>query len=164
MTLGGFAVAVGAPRKWVQNTHAILGFLPDYTPDRARLLALVRALETGFEIPLRWAHTLAARTLERPDDPEAWRHVSPDGMATLVIDRNRFLTTFAANLSRARELYVERRRGRPRSRGPRGVEAAVEHGVDLTLLEDSLRRTPAERLRRLDEDVAFLTSMEVSGR
>lgn len=77
-----------------------------------------------------------------------------------VINRDRFLTVFAPSLSRARELYVERRRGRP-SNAPRlhGMKAAVEYGVDITLLEHSLRLTPAERLRRLDDDVAFSAAL-----
>jgi len=36
--------------------------------------------------------------------------------------------------------------------------------VDLGLLRASLRRTPEERLRRLDDDLAFVRSMREAGR
>ena len=163
MTLGSFAVAAGASRKWVQNAQALLQLQPEYTPERAKLFALIRALEDGFDLPLGRAYALASHTLAAPDDPDRWRHRSHDGIATIQIDRDRFLSSFAARLSLAREGYAERRRGRPAARTRRGgVAAAREHGIDIDLLEESLRRTPAERLRRLDDDVAFVQSLRVA--
>ncbi len=163
MTLGSFAIAVNAPPKWVQNAHAVLGIAPAYTPERARLFALTRVLERGFDIPLKRAYRMAAETLQAPDRPERWCHLAADGITQIAIDRDRFFTVFLANLSRAREGYAERRRGRPRVlRRAKGVAAAVERGMDVTLIRDSLRRTPAERLRRLDDDLAFVSSLTVT--
>jgi hypothetical protein len=80
---------------------------------------------------------------------------------SLCVDLERFLSTFMTRLSLSRTLYAPRRRGRPSRKRLGGVQAARAHGVDVSLLERSLRRTPAERLRRLDEDVAFLRSLRV---
>lgn len=159
MTLSQFAIAVGAPAKWVQNAHAVLGLKARYSASRARRFAMVRVLEDAVGLPLRLAHQLARKI---PPGHGAWRVTSPDAVVTLTVDLDRFTTTFTANLSRARVGYAERRRGRPTTRRGRGVTAARERGVDATLLQESLRRTPGERLRRLDEDVAFVQSLTVA--
>jgi hypothetical protein len=47
----------------------------------------------------------------------------------------------------------------PRFAGPtwdQRILALVEAGIDATLIEENLRRTPTERLRRMQEMVAFL--------
>ncbi len=160
MTLAQFAVAIGAQPKWVQNAFAVLDLQPTYSEERARRLALARMLKESHGIPLKRSWAVAGNTLAHPDDAAAWRYASPSGSAELVIDRERFLSWFTAALSRARVWYAERRRGRPRRRR-RGVAGARDYGVDIGLLEASLRRTPAERLRRLDEDVAFFRSLQV---
>ncbi len=161
MTLGQFSVAVGAPRKWVQNAFAVLEVAPEYTADQARLLSLTRVLEGSFEIPLTRAFELAATTLADPRDRRNWHHETPDGSVELSVGRDRFYTMFSAALSRARVWYSERQRGRPPRRRRRGIAAAEAYGVDVGLLTASLSRSPAERLRRLDDDVAFLRGLKV---
>ncbi|MFV1980771.1 MAG: hypothetical protein ACC655_06420 [Rhodothermia bacterium] len=160
-SLGQFAAAIPASPKWVLNAHAVLGLDADYSVDRAKTLALARVLERGLGMTLKRAYHLATTVLRMPDDPQVWQLQSADRVATLVIDRERFLSNFAATLSFALEGYSERRRGRPRKKCIDGINAARAHGVDISLLQASLNKTPAERLRRLDEDVAFLNSLEV---
>ncbi|UCG85071.1 MAG: hypothetical protein JSW71_14150 [Gemmatimonadota bacterium] len=161
MTLGQLATAISAPPKWVLNANAVLQLKPAYSVQRARVLALTRVLEQSIGLPLKRAYQLARKTLKKPDDPASWRHESPGGIAAVVIDRERFLSDFTVNLSRARAGYAERRRGRPPLKRKRGVAAAKRHGVDLSLLRESLKRSSAERLRRLDNDAAFAQSLEV---
>lgn len=159
MSLSQFSIAIGAPVKWVQNAHAVLGLKGRYTVSRARRFAMVRVLEHSVGLPLKLAYRLARGISAGTGD---WRMTSADGAVMLTVDLDRFTTTFAANLSRALVGYVERRRGRRLARRHRGVAAARERGVDVTLLRESLRRTSAERLRRLDEDVAFVQSLTVA--
>jgi len=161
MTLGQFALAIPAPAKWVLNANAMLQLAPVYDVKRAKLMALTRTLEQAIGLPLKRAYRLARRTLQRPEEPASWRHESADGVAAVVIDRERFLSDFAVNLSRARVGYSERRRGRPPTKRRRGIAAARHHGVDVSLLRESLTQSPAARLRRLDEDAAFARSLRV---
>ena len=161
MTLGQFATAIHSPRKWVLNAHSVLGLEPAYSVERARILALTRVLEHAFHIPLKYAHQYAGATLRDSEASAHWRLDSPGGVVSVVIDRERFLSTFTANLSRALVGYAERRRGRPPRVRCRGVAAARDYGVDIGLLRESLKRTPAARLRHLDEDASFLRSLSV---
>lgn len=49
----------------------------------------------------------------------------------------------------------------PRFTGPtwdQRILALVDAGIDATLIEENLRRTPTERLRRMQQMVAFLES------
>ena len=161
MTLGQFAMAIPASPKWVLNANAVLNLTPAYCVQRALVLALARLLEHSIGLPLKRAYQLARQTLRDPANSASWRHESPDGIATLVIDRERFLSDFAVNLSRATVGYSERRRGRPPRRRCRGVAAARHHGVDISLLRQSLEQSTAARLRRLDEDVSFVQSLRV---
>jgi len=159
MTLGQFATAIPAPRKWVLNACAVLRLQLTYSVERARILALTRVLEQSFRIPLKSAYRFAAATLRHAPASPQWRLESPDGVVSVVINRDRFLSTFTANLSRALVGYAERRRGRPPRARRRGVAAARDYGVDIGLLRESLKRTPATRLRLLDEDASFLRSL-----
>ena len=161
LTLGQFAAAVSAPRKWVLNAHAVLGLEPEYSVERAKTFAVARMLENAWSIPLKRAFRLAEEILALPEDEAEWRIVAEDGLTTLSVDRNRVLSRFAATLSFALEGYSERRSGRPRRKGSTGIAAAREYGVDVSLLESSLERTPAERLRRLDCDAAFIGGMKM---
>jgi len=160
-SLGQFAAAIPASPKWVLNAHAVLGLDADYSVDRARTLALARVLERSPGMTLKRAYELATNVFRAPDNPQAWQLEPADGVATLTIDRERFMSNFAATLSFALVGYSERRRGRPRKKPLGGIDAARAHGVDISLLQASLNKTPAERLRRLDEDAAFLNSLEV---
>jgi hypothetical protein len=83
----------------------------------------------------------------------------PSGAASIVVDLRRYESTFLANLSRALQLETPRRRGRPtrdRVTGRDAVRAASEYGIDIGLLQASLRRTPAERLALLEANVEFV--------
>ncbi len=161
MTLGQLAVAIPAPPKWVLNANAVLQLAPAYSVQRARVLALTRLLEQAIGLPLKRAYRLAQQTLRKPGESASWRHESADGVAALVIDRERFLSDFTVNLSRAHAGYSERRRGRPPRRRRRGVAAARHHGVDISLLRESLKHSAADRLRRLDDDASFARSLKV---
>ena len=161
MTLGQFAASIPAPPKWVSNAHALLHLAPKYSVERARVFALTRSIESGIGLPLKRAYQLARETLRAPAKSASWRHETPDGSVALVIDRERFLSNFTVNLSRAQAGYSERRRGRPPRRRRRGVAAARHHGVDISLLRESLQQSPEVRLRRLDEDASFAQSLKV---
>jgi hypothetical protein len=162
MTLGQFATAVGAPKRWVQNAFRTLGLPARYTEDLARRLALARTLKEAAGLPLRRGFPLAAGALARWPSEQHWELRHPDGSVALTVDLERFLSDYAVRLSLSRTFYAEKRRGRPWKR--RGVALAKWWGVDLTLIDESLKRTPAERLQRLDEDIAFLRSLRIVGK
>jgi len=162
MTLGQFSVVVGAPTRWVQNAMAVLGLPARYDAEGARRIALVRVVHEACGIPLARAYVLAGEALALWPARTEWRHVSEDGLVTLSVDLGRFLSGYAVRLSLARCHYAEKRRGRQPRRRRRGVAGARAYGVDIGLLEENLRRTPAERLQRLDADVAFLQSLKVA--
>lgn len=157
MTLAQFAVAVGADPKWVQNAAAGLGRPVEYTVKEARHLGLVRVLQSTLGVPLRAADQMAGAALREGADELTVRE-APDGSVRVVVDVRRYLSTFTAALSRALSGYEPRARGRPMVR-ERGVAAARAYGMDLSLLQASLRRTPAERIRQLDADMEFLRTL-----
>ena len=163
MTLGQFAVAVGAPRRWVQNAMAVLGLPARYDAEGAKRLAFTRMLHQNLGMPLARAHQLAAPAVAAWPERSRWEYTSADDLVTLSVDLERFLSDYAVRLSLARTHYAEKRRGRPPKRRKRGVAGAREYGVDISLLEESLRRTPEERLRRLDEAAQFVQSLRVVG-
>ena len=156
MTLGQFAVAVGAPRRWVQNARAVLGDRSPYREAGARRLALARVLREASRMPLRKAYALAAEALSAWPARSTWTYQPGGGAAAVTVDLKRFLSDYAARLSLARSFYAERRRGRPRKR--RGLALARWYGVDVSLLVESLKRTPAQRLKRMEEAAEFFKS------
>lgn len=160
MNLMRFALAVDAPAKWVLNAQVLLELRRDYSEARARVLALTRVLEAEAGLPLGIAYRRAVALSARPPVGGAW--AIRVGDVTLAVDRPRFLTRFAIGLSRARVPDLERRRGRPPATRGSALARAEAYGVDLSLLRASLRRTPGERLRRLDEDVEFFRSLKVA--
>ena len=164
MTLGQFATIVGASPRWVQNALAVLQHPGRYTLENARLLALARVLGKTCAMPLIAAYSMAQRALAAWPAEETWESVGADGSVRLVVDLRRFLSNVTARLALTRTLYAERRRGRRPRRRLRGVRGARAYGVDLSLLRSPLQRTAGERLRRLDEDVAFVRAMRVVGR
>jgi len=161
MTLGEFATAVGAPKRWVQNAFQALGLRAAYTEPLARRLAFARAVKEACGMPLRRAFPLAEEALARWPASKAWELRGPGDTVLVVIDLERFLSTYAVRLSLSRTFYAEKRRGRPRKRKLRGLALARWYGVDVSLLVESLRRTPEERLRQLDQAVEELRSMPV---
>jgi hypothetical protein len=110
---------------------------------------------------LRRAVPLAEGALARWPDHKTWELKDPDGSVRVVLDLERFLSDYAVRLSLSRTFYAEKRRGRPRKRELRGIALAQWYGVDLTLLVASLKRTPEERLRQLDEAAEFLAKARI---
>jgi hypothetical protein len=161
MSLGRFATVVGASPRWVQNAFQVLNLPALYDEEGAKTLGLARLLQESFGVQLVVAYPLAAEALAARPDVLVWRKEHPSGAVAMEVDLERYLSGYAARLALARHRYLERQRGRPRAREKKGIEGAVEHGVDVGLLEASLERTPEERLRRLDEDVEFLRSLRV---
>ncbi len=162
MTLGQFAMVVGASPRWVQNALKVLGRERVYDEEGAKTLGLARQINDAFGVPLVRAYPFAREALAGWPGVRVWRLDGPTGVGALEVDVERYLAIFAGRLAVARNQYAERRRGRPPGRRKRGLAAAGEYGVDIGLLKESLKRTPAERLRRLDDDVAFLGSLRVA--
>lgn len=163
MTLGEFAYALGAPAKWVQNAWAVLGLEPLYREADLWRMALVRLLEGSLDMPLKKAHALAGAIAVQWTDhyeTEELRLVDAEGLEVSV-QWPRFVSGVLAGLSRARTQYQERRRGRPSRKAMHGIKAAEAQGLDLGLLRSSLKRTPSERLRALDEDLTFIQRLRV---
>ncbi|MBI4499800.1 MAG: hypothetical protein HY700_01440 [Gemmatimonadetes bacterium] len=164
MTFGQFATAAGAPAKWVQNAIALLKLPRRYTLEAAKVLGLAYELVRTCGIPLARAHPLAKRALAAWPAQREWIEEGADGSVRIVIDLERALSNFAVHLSLSRSYYAERQRGRPRKRRRGGAIArAREYGVDISLLEENLKRTPEERLRNLEEAVEFLKNVRVTG-
>ena len=161
LTLGQYATAVGAPKRWVQNAHAVLGLGTEYTAEGARRLAFARLLKETGGTRLADGYALASPALASWPAQRAWTYAGPGGAAEISVDLERFLSDCNVRLSLARSWYAERRRGRPPKTRRRGVAWAKWYGVDVTLLETSLRLTPAQRLDRLGEAAAFLRGVRV---
>lgn len=155
MTLGAFSRAVGASPRWVQNAFQALDLKPAYTELLARQLALARLLKETCGLPLRRGFPLATDALREWPSSRIWEVTEPMRATGIVVDLEQFLTDFAARLSLARCWYAEKRRGRPRKTRRRGLALASWYGVDSTLLRENLKRTPAERLDRLEQAATF---------
>ena len=65
-------------------------------------------------------------------------------------------------LTREQLARAEQRLREPRPGGK--IEAAKEYGIDLTLLIEQLRLTPAERVRKLEEAVNALEAVRGNAR
>lgn len=160
MMLGEFACLLDADPKWVQNAAAALGKHLRYTLAGAQRLAVARALteSTGMSLPRAYAAAGTALRLfdgsRRPVALPTEAEQSGGAPVTITVDVYRILAAVNAGLSRLRTMYAPRLRGRlPASRDP--IRAAEEYGIDVTLLAENLRRTPAERLRQLDAMAGF---------
>ncbi len=163
MTLGRFAVAVGATPRWVLNALTRLGLPRRYGEPLARRLALARFVAEAAGTPLARAFALAGRALAEADPHGEWRLEGPGGVS-LVIEMPRFFTGYGARLALALNRYDERVRGRrPRRRGS-AVERARAYGVDVTLLDSALRRGPEQHMRMVAEDMAFWSDARGSAR
>ena len=161
MTLGQFSTAVGAPKRWVQNAMAVLGLPASYSVEGAKRLAFARVLNAACGMPLVKAYPLAEVALEAWPGRTTWEQEGPEGVVKLSVDLERFLSNFNVRLSLSRTYYAEGKRGRPKKRRGRGVAGAREYGIDISLLEESLKRTPEERLRSLDETLEFLRTVRI---
>lgn len=157
MTLSQFAIACGAEPKWVQNAARILGRSFRYTAEEARHLGLVKQLHGTLGIPLKTADRLAREALQRAGTGEVT--VGGEKVARVTIDLRRYLSDHAVRLARAVTHHEPQRRGR-RLRSARGAVArARRYGWDIGLLRSSLASTPAERIRRLDENMEFVRAL-----
>ncbi|MEK6768095.1 MAG: hypothetical protein AABY85_03800 [Gemmatimonadota bacterium] len=155
MTLGQFAVAVGASPRWVLNALSRLKVRRVYSEPLARRLALVRFLGEGTGMPLSDAWSTAEGILTNTEPTGTWKRESPGGV-TLTVELPRFFTNYGANLALAINKYGERLRGRRNRKRKSAVQRAKEYGVDVTLIDSALRRTPEERLRGVSENMRFL--------
>jgi hypothetical protein len=160
MTLSQFSVASGASPKWVQNAARLLGRSLRYTAEEARHLGLVRQIHRELRIPLELADELAAEALGRPET-EARGEVTVGSGPTVrvVVDLARYLSDHSVRLSLAIAHHEPRRRGRQPRHGAGAVARARDYGWDIGLLESSLRSTPADRIRRLSENMEFVRAL-----
>lgn len=159
MNLTQFVVAAGAGQKWLLNASSILNKPLRHTPRQAKWWGLVRILDKQFGLELKQAASVANRALAQKNDDRFFRtDDDPSATAALVIDKVRYESVATANLSRALVRETPRRRGR-RSTARDPVSAARAYGIDIGLIEASLKRTPAERLTMLDANRTFIESM-----
>lgn len=163
MTLGQFAVIVGASPRWVQNARAVLGLRGRYADEEARRLGLARDIQDASGSSLRQAWRWARDALAAWPKQREWAHGGQRGSVRLVVDLERYLSIYAVRLSLSRTRYAERRRGRPPRRPRDPIAAARAYGIDISLLVENLKRSPEERLRTLDEAHEFLRSARVVG-
>jgi len=156
MTLAQFALAVGAGPKWVQNAVATLDLRFTYSEAEARVLGLARVIQATSNMPLRRAYAIAEDALASPTAAKATVVAeAPDGSVQVSVDVPRYLSTFSARVALA-----GKQRGRVRERpaksagGP--IQAAREYGIDISLLESNLRRSPEQRLRLASANSDFI--------
>lgn len=162
MTLGQFAVAVGAAPRWVLNALSRLGVRRSYSEPLARRLALARLLNENARMPLTLAFAVAGRVLAEADPGGTWKMESPDGSVTVSVDMPRFFTTYGAALARANTHYGERLRGRRPTRRGTAMKRASAFGIDTTLIHSSLDRSVEQRLDMLDDNVQFLRAIRLA--
>jgi hypothetical protein len=164
MNLGQFAVAVGAPTRWVQNALQALSLPAEYTADLARRLSFARMLKSVCGMPLRQGFPLAGDALARWPADRCWELASSDTAAKITVDLERFLSDFHIRLSLSKTRFAGKHRGRPPKRRRRGLNLAKWYGVDLSLLQMNLQLTVEQRLRGLDEMVEQLKRLQVARR
>ena len=161
MTPAQLALAAGADSKWIQNARRLLDRAPANGPRDARWLGLVYELHSALGCALTVAALVADAAVAAPVDQRELRVPlgEPGGRAELVVDLWRDRSVHLARLSRALMRPPLERRGRPRTERTSRASArarAAAYGVDVDRLRAGLSRPPAERLARLDENVAFL--------
>jgi hypothetical protein len=155
MTPRQTAVAAAADLKWLTNSASLLGRRLRYTAEAARWWGLVRLLVDDLGLTLKAAADAATAALETGKAASA-PATDSRGAVRIEVDRPRYESIFAANLSRALNQETPRRRGRVRKNTGDPIAAARRYGVDIGLLRTALERTPAERLALLERNVEFL--------
>ena len=155
MRLAEFALLVDADPKWVLNTRALLGRGVRYSIEVAERLALVRLLNRELGIPLPIAWRLAGKALAQSDADEVFEERSEGGLVTLRIDVRGLRAVVATRRSQLATMHQPRRAGRKSKRARDPIERARQHGLDVTLLQANLNRTPRQRIRQLDGMAAF---------
>jgi hypothetical protein len=156
MTLSAFAIACGAEPKWVQNVARTLGRPLAYTESEAQRLGLVRLLQAELGATVERADEMAGRALGSPGS--ALTESGERSVVSVAIDLGRYLSDFSVRLSRSREQYEPRKRGRRAKRGS-AVQRARDYGLDVTLLASALAHEPGDRLRRLSSNMAFVKAL-----
>jgi len=183
MTRSQFARSVFAGEKWVENSARLLNRRLRYTAAEARWLGLVRVLNQEVGLTLGRAAGLADEALRhRANQTDVLLGGQGDASAAVTIDLARYHSAYIAAMSAALILGGARRRGRRAGHsGPprrtrkqvgrvrpspkRAVDAltrAASYGVDVSLLREGLRTSPAERLKQLDENAGFIREMRRS--
>jgi len=162
MTLGQFAVAVGASPRWVLNALTRLRVPRRYDEPLARRLALAKALHdsAAFSLPPAWEK--AGRILAEADYFKDWATESDDGSVTLVVHLPRIFTNYQARLALSRTHFAPKRRGRAPSRRGSAIERARAYGIDVTLLDTQLAQAPAQRVREMDANNQALGELRKS--
>ena len=155
MTLKQFAVAVGADTKWIKNAIAALGLSRSYGIEEACRLGLARVIHRTSGIPLKGAYEVACTILA---NHAAGQHViaeAADRSVQVTVDLPRYLSTFHTRLALAQR-QRDLRRGRPPRPHPDPIRFAQEYGIDVSLLQSHLQRTPDERLRIGSANAEFI--------
>ena len=161
MLLAEFARLVGVSPKWVLNTLPSLPSRSRYTDVVAQRLVVARAIHAAFGTALPDAFALAQRALHAWDGsvtPVTLRGNAADDVA-LTIDVYRLMAAYHMRRAELRESYAPMVRGRPRTRSIDAVAVAADWGLDLSLIRDNLRKSPAERLQQLDAMRAFASGV-----
>ena len=160
MTLGQFAVAVGASPRWVLNALTRLRVPRRYDEPLARRLALAKTLHDSATLPLPRAWTEAARILAEADYFKDWQYESGDGLVTVRVDLPRFFTNYQVRLAVAHSSHAApKRRGRAPSRRGSAIERARAYGIDVSLLDSQLAQAPAQRVREMDVNNQALSGL-----
>lgn len=157
-----FAEAIGISEKWVHNAAAALGRSLPYTISWARRMTVARAIQAAVPVSLPAADRLAATTLAKAADQTEIVTCASVGGVSVTVDLAHILSAFAIRLACA-EQREPRRPGRPARTGaatrPGARERATAYGIDLSLVDDNLRRTPEERLHALDRNAALIGAL-----
>jgi len=161
LSLGQLAIVAGSSTKWIKNAEMLLGISFPRTPSEAVGVGLLHELHSELDLPLSLARDIANKVLSTSGRTSGVPALA-SGNVRLFVDLNRYRSTFNARLSRALVLGGPKRRGRPRAAASGAIAAALAHGIDLGLLRDSLRLSPAERLARLDANAAFVGALSES--
>ncbi len=157
MTRAQFAIAVGAPEKWVHNAAAALRRRIPYTAENARRLTVARAIQQALGVALPRADRLAAKALA------GGVALPGDGNVHITVDLPHLLSAYAGRLSLAAR-HEPLRRGRPRATRGDARARARDYGIDLTLVDQHLAMTPEERLVMLNENAQFVSALRGAAR
>lgn len=159
MSPAQFALTVGAPSKWIQNARRLLRRRADDSPREGRWLGLVHELHSRVGCSLLEAARIAD-AVAASSGSERYVRVETGDTTHIVVDAWRDMSLYLARLSRALTHPPAERRGRPAlPRARRSASArAIAYGVDVSRLRNGLDRSVGERLKRLDDNAAFLAA------
>lgn len=162
MTPSQFATACGATRTWVRNAARALGWSLRFTAAEARHAGLVRQLQADLHVPLETADRLASEALQNAAPVQVT--VGDGSTARVTVDVRRYLSDFTVRLAHAITDHAPGRRARRHAGAGGAVARARRYGWDIGLLRASLTSTPAERVRRLDENMEFVRALRARRR